>query len=324
MINFTVVIPTYNGEHRLPEMLDCLQKQTGTDSITWEIIVVDNNSKDNTKRVVQDFQSRWDHLYPLKYILETQQGAAFARQCGLEEAKGEFVGFLDDDNLPALDWVFQAHEFGKKYEKAGAFGGQIHPALDGEPPENFDRIKGFLAIREPGNQPRRYQPEILSLPVGAALVVRRQAWLDCVPKKPTLGGKVAGSMVQGDDWEPLMYLHKKGWEIWYNPMMHCDHQIPAWRLEREYLLSLIHGSCLCFFPLRIIVAKDWQKPIIFARTVLGNSYRALLYWLKYRKKIKTDVVAACEFQIYLSRIASPFYYFKMLRLADGFRVKNDK
>ncbi|MDY6782794.1 MAG: hormogonium polysaccharide biosynthesis glycosyltransferase HpsE [Cyanobacteriota bacterium] len=311
MLDFTLVIPTYNRQHLLPELLDRLQQQTDIDSIAWEIIIVDNNSKDDTANIIRDYQNRWDRPYPLEYILEIKQGAAFARQRGLKEAKGEFVGFLDDDNLPALDWVFQAHQFGKEYKQAGAFGGQIHPIIEGEIPDNFDKIKGFLAIREAGDKPRPYQPEVLSLPVGAALVVRRQAWLDCVPQKLMLSGKVAESMVQGDDWEPLMYLYKNGWKIWYNPKMHSDHKIPAWRLEREYLLSLIQGSCLSFFPLRAIVANNGQKLTIFTRTVLGNSYRALWHWLRYRDRLKTDIVAACELQIYLSRIASPFYYLKM-------------
>ncbi|KEI65797.1 Polypeptide N-acetylgalactosaminyltransferase 6 [Planktothrix agardhii NIVA-CYA 126/8] len=311
MIDFTVVIPTYNGASRVPDVLEKLRSQTGTENITWEIIVVDNNSSDQTADVVQNIIASWQEVFPLKYVFEAQQGAAFARQRGLEEAQGELIGFLDDDNWPDENWVAQAHDFARVYPQAGAYGGQIHGVYEVPPPENFKAIEGFLAIRERGPEPNRYQPQVLSLPPGAAMVVRKQVWSEVVPKQPQMSGKLpGGKMVQGDDWEPLMYLHKAGWEIWYNPSMHTYHQIPAWRLQRDYLLSLIHGSCLSFCPLRMIGAKFYEKPIILARIVLGNSYNAIRHYLKYQGQLKTNLIAECQMQIYLSRISSAFYWMR--------------
>jgi glycosyltransferase involved in cell wall biosynthesis len=308
MIDFTVVIPTYNGASRVPDVLEKLRSQTRTENITWEIIVVDNNSSDQTADVVQNMIASWQEVFPLKYVFEVKQGAAFARQRGLEEAQGELVGFLDDDNWPDACWVAQAYQFAQNHPQAGAYGGQIHGVYEVPPPENFKVIEGFLAIRERGPEPNRYQPQVLSLPPGAAMVVRKRVWSEVVPKQPQMSGKLpGGKMVQGDDWEPLMYLYKAGWEIWYNPSMHTYHQIPAWRLKRDYLLSLIQGSCLSFCPLRMIGAKLHEKPMILARTVVGNSYNAIRHYFKYQGQFKTDLIAECEMQIYLSRIRSVFY-----------------
>lgn len=309
-MDFSVVIPTYNSESRISALLEKLKFQQRTEQITWEIIVVDNNSKDNTANVIQDLQNSWNQSFALRYILETQQGAAFARQRGLEEAQGELIGFLDDDNWPDVHWVAEAYDFGKNYPQAGAYGGQIHGVYEVTPPDNFKQIEGFLAIRERELEPNRYRPEVLSLPPGAALVVRKKIWEQVVPKLPQMSGKLpSGKMVQGDDWEPLMYLHKAGWEIWYNPTMHTYHQIPAWRLKRDYLLSLIHGSCLSFCPLRMIAAKPYQKPIIVVRTLLGNAYNAVSYYFKHHHQFKNDLVVECQMQIYVSRINSVFYWF---------------
>ncbi|HEY9865294.1 MAG TPA: hormogonium polysaccharide biosynthesis glycosyltransferase HpsE [Candidatus Obscuribacterales bacterium] len=309
MIDFTVVIPTYNGASRVPDVLEKLQLQTGTENITWEIIVVDNNSNDQTADIVQNIIASWQEVFPLKYIFEAKQGAAFARQRGLEEAQGELIGFLDDDNWPDENWVAQAHNFAQLYPQAAAYGGQIHGVYEVPPPENFKAIEGFLAIRERGPEPNRYQPQVLSLPPGAAMVVRKQVWSEVVPKQPQMSGKLpGGKMVQGDDWEPLMYLYKAGWEIWYNPSMHTYHQIPAWRLKRDYLLSLIQGSCLSFCSLRMIGANFYEKPIILGRTVVGNSYNAIRHYFKYRSQLKTDLIAECQMQIYLSRVRSFFYF----------------
>jgi Glycosyltransferases involved in cell wall biogenesis len=313
MIDFTVVIPTYNGASRIPDVLEKLRSQTGTENIAWEIIVVDNNSSDQTADVVQNMIASWHEVFRLRYVFEVQQGLAFARQRGVEESQGELIGFLDDDNFPDENWVLQAYLFGKQYPKAGAYGGQVHGDFEVTPPDNFDNIQGFLALRERGTKANLYQPEILSLPTGAGLVVRKKAWCSSVPSKLTLIGRVNNSMIGGEDWEALIYIYKAGWEIWYNPEMHLKHKIPAYRLQRDYLLKLIHDSCLCFVPLKMMVIKDHQKANVLFRSFLGNIYNLILYYLKYHNQSPKNLVDECEIKIYLSRIHSFFYWFKNLR-----------
>jgi hypothetical protein len=300
-IGFTVAIPTYNGGDRLPKVLERLRSQVNTD-FSWEILVVDNNSSDNTKEVVQSYQADWQGP-TLRYCFEAKQGLAFARQCAVENAHGEFVGFLDDDTLPAQDWVTAAYEFGREHPTAGAFGGQIHGDFEVEPPENFERIQSFLAIKKRGSKPHLYEPEKLSLPPGAGLVVRRQAWLASVPKQLVRTGR------GGNDFEISLHLHRASWEIWYNPLMNIYHQIPKQRLEKEYLLKLIRTAGLCVCQLRLVGAKSWQKPVIVSKILLGNSRRVILHLLKYRGKVRTDLIAACEMTFFLSSLASPFYCF---------------
>lgn len=315
-LNFSVVIPTYNGAQRLPKLLESLRSQGQTEGLSWEVIVVDNNSQDETVKVVESYQENWRNDANLRYIPESRQGAAFARQKGIETAQGDWVGFIDDDNYIAKDWIYQAIQFAQLYPQAGAFGGRVHVDFETPPPDNFNSIAGFFSARDRGDTPNQYQPELLSLPTASAMVVRRQIWLESFEKPSFFSGRVGKSMVTGDDWEPLMWIYKKGWEIWYNPQMHAYHKVPAWRLEKDYLRSLIHGACLSFFPLKTILAKPTETPYLFLRTVLGNSYRAASHFLKYRQQLETDLVAACELQIYLSRIASPFYFLRV-RLLQG-------
>lgn len=306
-IAFTVAIPTYNGETRLPKILDKLREQTRTEDISWEVLIVDNNSRDNTAKVVQEYQATWLESVPLRYVFEPEQGAAFARARAVREAKGEFVGFLDDDNLPAPDWLAEAYSFVQEHPKCGAFSGQIHGDFEVNPPENFKKIQVFLAIREHGPLSHQFEPDKLRLPPAASLVFRKNAWCESVPPRPTLTGKLPGVMVQGDDYEPLLYMHKAGWEIWYHPALHTYHQIPRQRLERDYLRSLARGCGLATCQLLFINAKTWQKPFIFVRTILGNLRRLALYLIKYRGQLKTDLIAACEFEFFLGSLVSPFY-----------------
>ncbi|MFP5272225.1 hormogonium polysaccharide biosynthesis glycosyltransferase HpsE [Coleofasciculus sp.] len=309
-VDFTLAIPTYNGASRLPKLLDKLRQQTGLEQISWEIIVVDNNSSDNTAQVVQEYQGNWLVGVPLTYILEPEQGAAFARLRAVKEAQGELIGFLDDDNLPNPDWIAQAYSFAQEYPQAGAFSGQIHGDFEVAPPENFKRIQAFLAIREHGSIPHQFEPQNLRLPPAASLVVRKKAWSESVPSRPTLTGKLPGVMIQGDDYEPLLYMYKAGWEIWYHPELHTYHQIPRWRLEREYLLSISRGCGLATCQLRMINATPWQKPVIFIRTLLGNLRRMIGYIIKYRWRAKSDLITACELEFFWGCFLSPFYLWR--------------
>lgn len=310
MIDITVAIPTYNGAKRLPIVLEKLRSQTNTEQIAWEILIVDNNSKDNTAKVIQDYQLNWPNHIPLRYSFEAEQGAAFARLRAVREAKGELIGFLDDDNLPKEDWIIQAYNFAKNHPKAGAFSGQIHGEFEVKPPKNFERIQAFLAIREHGTNPHLFNPDNLQLPPAASLVIRKKAWCESVPSRPKLSGKLPGLMVQGDDYEPLLYMHKAGWEIWYHPDLHSYHQIPHWRLEKDYLLSISRGCGLATCQLRMINAEPWEKPIIIARTLLGNTRRVLLHYIKYRGQLKTDLIPACEMEFYRGSLMSCFLYLK--------------
>lgn len=309
-LDFTVAIPAYNAATRLPQLLDRLLVQTGIDSLSWEILVVDNNSTDATATVVEDYQTRWPTSVPLRYCFEPEQGAAFARLCAVRESRGALIGFLDDDNLPAPDWIAAAVAFSQAYPQAGAFGGAIHGEFEVEPPPNFKKIQPFLAIRHHGPKPHRFEPEKLRLPPGAALVVRRQAWCDHVPPRPGLPGKRPGQFIQGDDYEPLLYLHRAGWEVWYNPAMQTYHQIPRQRLERDYLLILAKGCGLATCHLRMITTPSWQKPLLILRVFLGNLRRAVSYFLRHRQQLETDLVAAVELSFLIGCLISPLIYLR--------------
>jgi len=107
---------------------------------------------------------------------------------------------------PDPGWLEAAIGFQNFRSRLGAFSGKIRGIYEGEPPPDFDKIKAFLAIRDHGNQPRPFVPEHLQLPPAASLVVRRSAWLESVPAQQRLGGKRSDLFIQGDDYEPLLYL----------------------------------------------------------------------------------------------------------------------
>ncbi|MBZ8182197.1 hormogonium polysaccharide biosynthesis glycosyltransferase HpsE [Oscillatoria salina] len=311
LIDLTVAIPTYNGAKRLPLVLEKLHEQVDTENIAWEIIIVDNNSTDETARIVRDYQANWQKPFPLKYCLETEQGAAFARKKAVKEAQGNLIGFLDDDTLPAPNWVAAAYKFAREHPQAGAYGSQVHGDYEVEPPANFDRIASFFAITERGDKPHLYEPSLKMLPPSAGLVVRKQAWCENVPEQPFLSGRSGKSILNSEDLEVVMYIQNAGWEVWYNSEMEIYHQIKRDRLTREYLLYLMRSTGLARHHIRMLRLKPWQRPLFFPLGLAKDLQKAIAYFLKNRNLLEKDVVAACEMEFLRSSVISPFYLWRI-------------
>ena len=303
-MDFTVAICTYNGDKRLPQVLDCLKLQIDT-SFAWEVLVIDNNSTDDTANVVANYQSGWKTT-SLRYCFEPEQGAAFARQRAIKESSASLVGFLDDDNLPDPNWVAAAYSFGQEHPLAGAYGSRIRGEFAGETPPNFERIQPFFALTDRGAQPKRYDSWKKVLPPGAGLVVRTQAWTS-VPQQCRLRGRIPGSMLTGEDLEVVSYLQKAGWEIWYNPKMQLKHLIPGHRLEKEYLIPFFRGIGLSRHATRMIQVQWWAKPFMLVAYLINDSRKIVWHLLKHGRQIKSDLVTACELELYINSLKSPFY-----------------
>ena len=304
MLDLTVAICTYNGANRIKQVLERLHSQINSKDVCWEIVVVDNNSTDDIKQVVNDYQKSHFSTTTLRYLFEPQQGAAFARLRAVEEARGDLVGFLDDDTLPDQNWLINAYEFAQTHPDVGAYGGQIHGEFETEPSPEFKQVAIFLAIVERGSTPHLYTRV---LPPGAGLVVRRQAWLESVPKKPFLTGRTPNSMLTSEDIEAIAHIQKTGWEIWYNPAMRIYHQIPAWRLERTYLLSLVKGIGLARHHIRMIRLDVWQRPFAFLAYLINDLIKTISYFIKHQKLLKKDLSTDCQMELLISSLASPFY-----------------
>lgn len=290
-MDLSVVIPTYNGAQRLPAVLEYLQAQVVPADWQWEIIIVDNNSQDETAAIAQQYQATWRSDVPLRYVFEPQQGLAFARQCGIDQANGTLVGFLDDDNWPAENWVAAAITFGREQPQVGAYGGKTDAAFERPPEISIQPISKFLALQNYGSEPYRLYPERQIVPAGAGLVVRRSAWLACLPR--TLVRISQG----GDDYEISLRLAKNGWEIYYNPAMRIQHYIPATRLERDYLLQLTHRYGLCTCQLMMLEVPLWKQPFLLAKFSLGTAKRIVKhvfangFW-------QSDITVQCQMSFY--------------------------
>ncbi|HTL89229.1 MAG TPA: hormogonium polysaccharide biosynthesis glycosyltransferase HpsE [Leptolyngbya sp.] len=312
-LDFTVAIRTFNAAAQLPELLDKLRSQQHTDAIRWEVLIVDNNSTDNTTEIVQTYQADWAAICELRYVLEPQQGAAIARKRAIQAARGTLIGFLDDDTLPALDWVAKAYEFGQSHPTVGAYGSRILPDYEIEPPPNFDRIAHYLPtmLRK---KSFRYDSHKRGMPVGAGLVIRRQVWLDHAIGTQIIQGPVGRRFaLKGEETEALWKIKAANWEIWYNAEMSIVHKIPKWRLEKAYLMNFFKVIGLSQHRFRMLRYQAWQRPFMFPLLLLNDLQKIATYQLKHYNS--PDLITACELQFFIGRLFSPFYIWTKLLLA---------
>lgn len=100
MPKVSVIIPTLNRKDELKECLNSLINQNFSD---FEIIVVDDGSKDGTGQMVKEFKSK--SRIPIRYFYQEKMGPAKARNRGIAAAKGKIIAFTDDDCRPQMDWI---------------------------------------------------------------------------------------------------------------------------------------------------------------------------------------------------------------------------
>lgn len=310
---FTVAIRVYNAADRLPALLEALKAQTDATAFDWEVLIVDNCSTDNTAEIVQQFQADWPLRGPLRYCLEIQQGAIFARQRAIQEARGEWIGFLDDDNLPRADWVAACHAFSLTNPKTGACGSQIHGQFEIEPPPNFDRIAQFLPVIERDHAvcfTEGLYARKQVLPPGAGLMIQRRAWLETVPERLNLSGPIGnGLAAKGEDTEALSHMKQAGWEIWFNPEMHITHLIPQWRFERDYLQRFFRGIGIGRYYTRMLRVPLWLYPLMTVLYFCNDLRKLVGHHFRYAATIEIDLVASCEQELLRASLLSPLYYF---------------
>ena len=319
MTDFSVVICTYNGERRLPTLLDRLRSQRTPKSLTWEVLIVDNNSHDQTAQCIWAYQQHWPKHIALRYTFEPRQGLAYARRCAMQTVTSELVGFLDDDTLPTDNWVAQAHRFGQLHPQAGAYGSAIDGHYESEPPEGFERIASCLAVIQRGDTPFQYPAKQGVLPAGAGMVVRHQVWLACVPAEPTLSGVCGTSLkAKGEDVETLSHIRQNGWPIWHNPQMRLIHLIPKNRLRPAYLLHLFRCIGVSRYRLRCVRYHPWQRPWMLIMHGVNDLRKLLIHILKTKQLYPTDVVTACERTLLIHSFISPIYGLRISQfLPDG-------
>jgi len=130
--HISVCICTYKRPQLVTQTLEKLQDQETDGRFSYSIVVVDNDASQSAQASVSELAAKAS--IPIKYCVEPQQNIALARNKALENAEGEFVAFIDDDEFPAKRWLADLLEACGKYEVDGVLG-PVVPEFESSPPQ---------------------------------------------------------------------------------------------------------------------------------------------------------------------------------------------
>src|SRR5258708_4600442 len=121
MINDTnhisVCVCTYKRPHLLKRLLETLSDQDTDTLFTYSVVVADNDQLQSAKAVVSDFAA--SSSVSIKYCVEPQQSIALARNKAVENARGDYIAFIDDDEFPAKNWLLILFKTCEEYRVDG-------------------------------------------------------------------------------------------------------------------------------------------------------------------------------------------------------------
>lgn len=277
MADITLAICAYNASSRVVQVLEAMKSQVVHQDTSWEVVVVDNGSKDNTTDKAREFEG---HL-PIRVVYEGRQGLSFARERAVLEARGEILSFIDDDNIIDTGWVQACADFFRHHRRAGLVGGKVYPIFV-EPasiPADFDsEFAVALACRDLGSVAR-----VLSsadpVPCGAGMTARTDVLRKVFQGGLVLTGRMGGRLMAGEDSEIALKIRASGWEIWYDPNLRMGHLLPPHRLTKSYLRRLRVGFGASSIWLDILEGKQPMPSMAHVRSCC-TQYRRRVYKMR--------------------------------------------
>jgi glycosyltransferase involved in cell wall biosynthesis len=230
-MRYSVVISTYNRSASLAHTLAALARTCTPQS--WEVLVVDNNSTDDTAAVVRRIAR--DYPVELRYIHEPTPGKYAAMNTALSAARGEIVAATDDDAVVDPEWLERA---GRRLDERQCdfVGGPVTPLWQQAPPPWLDlskpAIQKVLALLDYGTSVREFGVRI-GWPLGVNVAYRREAFAKVGLFDPSLG-RLAGTLRSQAQREWHLRARAAGCRGFYVPDMRVQHRVETERLRKQY------------------------------------------------------------------------------------------
>jgi glucosyl-dolichyl phosphate glucuronosyltransferase len=229
----SVIIATHNRCESLKDTLDSLLVQEAIASFDYEILVIDNNSKDKTKETVELYIHKFGGK--LRYLLETKQGKSFALNLAIKEARGEIIAFTDDDAVADKNWLVNIGKCYLEYN-FNVIGGKVLPLYPGNAPkwiiDNKYLLSGPVPIHDYGNNTKIYDVKTMFPFLGANMAIKKDCFNRYSLFRTDLG---PGTKMRGEDTELFKRFIKNGEIIYYCGEALIWHKVDAKRANYKYI-----------------------------------------------------------------------------------------
>jgi glycosyltransferase involved in cell wall biosynthesis len=221
----TIVLSTFNRADLLGPAIERLLRQ-GAAAPPFELVIVDNNSTDQTRAVVEDHLATANGR--LRYIFEPQQGLSHARNAGIHAARTDIVAFTDDDVRVADDWVEVIWRAFAAHPDIDCLGGRIIPEWPLPPPLWLTRLHwvGPLALQDYGPEPFVVDVDHARCLAGANFAFRKRIFEKI--------GLFSPDFPRSEDTELMIRLWLSGARALYVPEMMVFAAVQPERLDKAY------------------------------------------------------------------------------------------
>ncbi len=314
----SIIIASYNEAINLKKCLDSIFKLELTVH-DLEIIVIDNNSTDNTASMIKEYPQ-------VVYLKEEKQGAAFARNTGIRYASGDILVFLDADTTVHKNWL---HNLLSPFDNAsiGAVGGGIFPFKEN------NIISQYLGISLFMRYPRYGHPgKVRGFP-SCNLAVRKDL--------ASSGFDTETFTIYGEDKDLCLKVINAGFTVWFAPDAIVYHQHPDSFTSLIFLLIKSSEGRLAFGKKHMtapdILLLNSHFPIIYPLLLLlalfsGNSiasaalltpvllylaYNSILFYIKSGKTLLCFLIKPLLDVISLYVIYSAYTFLKVKTYLEG-------
>ena len=290
-IRITIAICTFNRAAYLKDTLDDLGLQTASPN-HFELLVVNNNSKDGTETVCEIFRKTNPEV-EFRWVKEESQGLSYARNRAAKEAGSPVLLYIDDDVKLPENFVQTALDYIDSRQSTLCAGGRIFVSFDDE--ENPDWIPKELmpmfGLHDLGDENRIYPPS--NFPRGGNMMIRKTVF-DAFGYFDTTLGRTGKELLGSEEKAFFERIRKNGVEMHYWADLKLTHRIGYKRLEKEYLekqsvgigkserLRLEGQSAELIKKLASELLKLSWSLILSAGYYLSGNSKAALFILQFR------------------------------------------
>ena len=223
-IRISVVICTYNRAKILGETLGSYASLNNPVGKKYELLIVDNNSNDDTRIVSEEFIQTCPEA---RYLFEPTPGLSHARNKGIKEAHGDIIAFVDDDVFFDPNWLIEVVNIFKKYPNASCMGGKSIPTVDTE-------LLRFYGSTNSGDAVKwMIYPEY---PYGLNMTFKREVF-EKIGGFDTKLGRKKKNLLSNEENEIFWRINRAGLKVIYTPNAILYHRIPKERASQDWILS---------------------------------------------------------------------------------------
>lgn len=282
--NITVAICTYNRAEVLMQTLQSYKGIKLPNGVKVELLVVDNNSTDNTSVVVNDLIKLDDSV---RYTFEPNPGLSNARNTAIKVSNGNIIAFVDDDVFFHSDWLEVLVDVFERNQECVSLGGKVLPHFEIAKPDWLPDDKLWIyGVTRYGDIEIPLEPP--NIPIGCNMAFRKQIF-DKIGLFNVELGRIGNNLLSGEENAIFNEIADIGGLVLYSPDVIVYHRIPEYRLTERWVLDRFfwHGisevsmTQLGKSPLsrKFLVINSINAVISIIKVIFGSSLNIKnIYW----------------------------------------------